>query len=156
MKLCILSDSHGAVRNMIAVVEREKPQLCFFLGDGERDLAAVQAQFPDLPFYAVRGNCDLRSALSTSLTCVVDGVKIFAVHGHLHQVKYESWPETLCAAARAAGADLALFGHTHQAFCVVRDGITLFNPGSVGRGAHPAYGMLTVRDGGFGTQLKTL
>ena len=141
---------------MIAAIERERPQLCFFLGDGERDLTAVQAQFPDLPFYAVRGNCDLRSALSTSLSCVVGGVKLFAAHGHLLQVKYEPSLETLTAAAREAGASAALFGHTHRPCCVQREGITLFNPGSIARGPRPAYGLLTITDGALSAELKTL
>ena len=50
---------------MIRAIEREKPAMFLFLGDGERDLAAVKERFPTLPFYAVRGNCDLRSSLSS-------------------------------------------------------------------------------------------
>ncbi len=156
MKLCILSDSHGAVRNMIAVVERAKPQLCFFLGDGERDLAAVQARFPALPFYAVRGNCDLRSRLSSSLVCSIGGVSVFAAHGHLYNVKYEPGLESLAAAAREAGARLALYGHTHLARLECRDGITFLNPGAVGRAAHPGYAVLSVEAGGFTAELKTV
>ena len=98
---------------MIRAIAREKPALCFFLGDGERDLAQVQARFPALPFYAVRGNCDWRSALSASIVCTVGGVCIFATHGHLYEVKHEPNLDSLLRAAEEAGASLALFGHTH-------------------------------------------
>ncbi|MGX8692187.1 MAG: metallophosphoesterase family protein [Clostridia bacterium] len=147
MKICVFSDSHGSAGPMISAIGREKPDLCFFLGDGERDLAAVQARFPALPFYAVRGNCDWRSSLSGSLVCTVGGVCIFAAHGHTLDVKYEPALDSLLAAAKEAGASLALFGHTHRALLEEREGITLLNPGSIGRGAHPSYAVLQITDG---------
>ena len=38
MKFIVFSDSHGVSDNMIRAVKLEKPDLCFYLGDGERDL----------------------------------------------------------------------------------------------------------------------
>ena len=156
MKLCVFSDSHGNAGNMIAAIERERPALCFFLGDGERDLDTVRERFPALPFYAVRGNCDGRSKLSASLVCAVGGVRIFACHGHRYDVKYESVPESLLSAAKEAGADAALFGHTHRAYLARRDGVTLLNPGSIGRGEKPCYGVLLPEGGVLRAELKTL
>ena len=155
MKICVFSDSHGCAEHMITAITREDPTLCFFLGDGERDLAAVQARFPALPFYAVRGNCDLRSRLSSSLVCSIGGVSIFAAHGHLYNVKYEPVPETLAEAACEAGARVALFGHTHLPYCG-EYGLLLLNPGSIGRSAHPSYGLLHIEDGKCTAELKTL
>ena len=86
MKFIVFSDSHGDVDHMIRAVRLENPALCFFLGDGEYDLTRLQRRFPSLPVNAVRGNCDLRSKLSASLTCTVDGVAFFAAHGHLFDV----------------------------------------------------------------------
>lgn len=147
IKICVFSDSHGSSGPMIAAIKREKPDLCFFLGDGERDLAAAQARFPKLPFYAVRGNCDWRSDQSESLVCTVGGVCIFAAHGHTYDVKYEPALDSLSDAAAKAGASVALYGHTHQPFCAEREGILFVNPGSVGRGSHPGYAVLTVENG---------
>lgn len=141
---------------MISAIEKERPDLCFFLGDGERDLAAVQARFPALPFYAVRGNCDWRSTLSASLVCTVGGVCIFAAHGHNFDVKYEPALDSLFAAAKEAGASLALFGHTHRAFLEEREGITLLNPGAIGRGARPSYATLSIEKGRAVPALKAL
>ena len=141
---------------MITAIEREKPALCFFLGDGERDLAAVQARFPALPFYAVRGNCDPRSTLSASLTATAGGVCVFATHGHLYEVKHEPDLDSLLRAAEEAGASLALFGHTHHAALEERGGITFLNPGSIGRTAHPAYAVLTLDGARFRAELKTV
>ena len=156
MKICVFSDSHGSAVPMISAIEREKPELCFFLGDGSRDLETAQARFPELPFYAVRGNCDWRSPLSGSLVCTVSGVRIYAVHGHLHDVKYEPGLESFAAAAREAGASLALFGHTHHACLESHEGITFLNPGTIGRAAHPNYAVLYVEEGRYRAELKML
>ena len=139
---------------MIRAIAREKPALCFFLGDGERDLAAVQSRYPQLPFYAVRGNCDPRSTLSASLTATLGGVCVFATHGHLYEVKHEPDLDSLLRAAEEAGASLALFGHTHHAALEERGGITVLNPGSIGRSARPCYALLSVDDGRIEADLK--
>ncbi len=156
IKICVFSDSHGSPEGMIAAIRREKPGLYFFLGDGERDLNRVRESFPDLPSYAVRGNCDLRSTLSASLACTVGGVGIFAAHGHLYNVKYEPGLESLSEAAREAGAELALFGHTHRACLESHQGITFLNPGTIGRAAHPSYAVLSVEGGRYTAELKKL
>ena len=156
IKICVFSDSHGSPAPMIAAIEREKPALCFFLGDGERDLKQVQDSYPALPFYAVRGNCDYRSALSGSLVCSVAGVRIFATHGHLYDVKYEADLETLTTAAKQAGASLALFGHTHTACLRQEGGITVLNPGVIAFTSRPSYAVLSVEDRQFSAEIKRL
>ena len=141
---------------MIRAIAREKPALCFFLGDGERDLVQVQSRYPALPFYAVRGNCDWRSSLSASIVCTVGGVCVFATHGHLYEVKHEPDLDSLLRAAEEAGASLALFGHTHHAALEERGGITFLNPGSIGRSVRPAYAVLTLDRARFRAELKTV
>ena len=141
---------------MIRAIAREKPALCFFLGDGERDLVQAQSRYPALPFYAVRGNCDWRSSLSASIVCTVGGVCVFATHGHLYEVKHEPDLDSLLRAAEEAGASLALFGHTHHAALEERGGITFLNPGSIGRSARPAYAVLTLDGARFRAELKTV
>ena len=156
MKLCVFSDSHGCATHMIMAIEREKPAMFLFLGDGERDLAAVKERFPTLPFYAVRGNCDLRSSLSNMLICAIGGTRFFLSHGHLFQVKYEPGLDTLLAAAREAGASVVLFGHTHHPYCEKQGGVLLLSPGTIGRVAHPSYALLTMEAGKIKAELKTL
>ena len=156
MKACVFSDSHGYAGNMVAAIELEKPDICFFLGDGERDIASITEKYPELPVYAVRGNCDFRSAAKKVLICVVDGVKIFMTHGHLSYVKHDYNLETLTSQAIEAGADVALFGHTHCQHLSDNQGVMLVNPGSIGRGYYPSYAVLNIENGRCSADLKAI
>lgn len=156
MKACVFSDSHGLVGHMITVIELEKPDICFFLGDGERDVIRLEEHFPDLPIYAVRGNCDFRTDLQRLIVCNVEGVIIFATHGHLSNVKYEDDLRTLTYQAKEAGADIALFGHTHCQHLSENDGITLLNPGPAGFGYYPGYAVLNIENGTFTAELRSI
>ena len=156
MIICVFSDSHGYAKNMIEAVRREKPVLCFFLGDGETDLVSLRNRFPDLPVNAVRGNCDLRSAQPLVLNCVVGGLRIFAVHGHQYEVKYDDALHELCYAALRADADVLLFGHTHLPYLDRHLGMEIMNPGTIGKVKSPSYGVLTIEDGKAQAEIKYL
>ena len=156
MKWIVFSDSHGVAENMIRAVEREKPDLCFFLGDGERDLDALQRRFPALPVNAVRGNCDLFSSLPTALVCTAGGLHIFMTHGHLYGVKHDPIYRELCEQALASNADVVLFGHTHEPFRDFTMGMALLNPGSIGPSTRPSYGLIRVDGGKFDTEVVFL
>ena len=156
MKICVFSDSHGYANNMIEAVRREKPALCFFLGDGESDLVTLRGRFPDLPVNAVRGNCDLRSAQPLVLKCAVGGLRVFAVHGHQYEVKYDDSLQELCHAALRADADILLFGHTHEPHLEKHLGMQIINPGSIGKVKRPSYALLTIENGSAETEIKYL
>ena len=146
MKFIVFSDSHGVAEHMIRAVEQEKPDLCFFLGDGERDLERLQKRFPALPVNAVRGNCDVFSTLPAVLVCAAGGLRFFATHGHLYGVKHDPICRDLCEAALETDADVVLFGHTHEPFRDRTMGMVLLNPGSIGPTTRPSYGL--IRSGG--------
>ena len=156
MKICVFSDSHGFAGNMVTAIDLEKPDQCFFLGDGDRDITYVKEKYPALPIHIVRGNCDLWSNEASVINCEIEGVKIFATHGHLAYVKYDFEFETLVSQAMEAKADIALFGHTHRQHLSDKYGITLLNPGSCGRGYYPGYAVMTINNGRFNAELKTI
>ncbi len=156
MKLIVFSDSHGVSKNMIRAAELEKPDFCFFLGDGEHDLDALRCRFPRLPIQAVRGNCDVFSSLPRTLVCAAGGLKIFATHGHLYSVKTDPVFRELCEEALAADADVVLFGHTHEPFCDHTMGMDLLNPGSIGPSTRPSYGLILTGEGRTGTAVRFL
>ena len=156
MKICVFSDSHGYAEYMIKVVRREAPALCFFLGDGETDLQRLRSRCTELSVYGVRGNCDLRSVQPLVLDVVVAGVRIYAVHGHQHEVKFDDSLSELCRAALHASADVVLFGHTHKPYLEHRSGMEILNPVSIGKVKEPSYGLLFIEDGMVRAELRYL
>ena len=149
--LLVFSDSHGSAGLMLRAIERESPSLVIHLGDGEDDLSAVRGQYPHLGIEQVRGNCDRRSDARSVLRLTVEGVRILAVHGHEHEVKYDPTLFRLKAAALADEARLVLFGHTHVPHIEEDMGLLIMNPGSVGSSpyitSHPTYGLVRFGSG---------
>ena len=157
MNILVFSDSHGHGDRIEEVVKRQitLPDAIFFLGDGLRDLA--WCDFGGSRLYAVRGNCDFYAPDGTcdEIFTELDGIKIFAAHGHKYSVKSGYLP--MAARAAALGADIMLFGHTHTPVSCVLDtgdnslGVSLtkklyvMNPGSIGQGK--SFGNITVRNG---------
>ena len=162
MKFLVFSDSHGSMRTMLRAVDLHKNTIdgVLFLGDGLYDLISLRTARPDLAVRGVRGNCDaptFSQAGYETLDCfTIDQIKIMMCHGHLYSVKYGT--QRLLHAARAHGADIALFGHTHHAlnqYMPPKDdsmtkGIYLCNPGAAKDGC---YGILEC--GPFGISFQT-
>ena len=145
MKILVLSDSHGEVDAMVGAVKKVRPQMIFFLGDGWRDAETVQKKFPDTPFFQVPGNCDFQLRGPMEQVVTVEGKKILLCHGHTYGVKQGL--QEAYDAAEEQELDAFLFGHTHKPL-VEMQGRTLFmNPGSIGMGWPPTYGLLTVEGG---------
>ena len=145
MKFLVLSDSHGNLSNMERAVERESPQWILHLGDCWRDGETLHSFYPGITFDQVPGNCDFRPGEPLEKLLLVTDKRILICHGHTYAVK-----QSLMAAGRAAeeqNLDLFLFGHTHRPL-VDKRGKTLFlNPGSIGEGGRPFYGVVTLEDG---------
>lgn len=147
-KLLIVSDSHGNPEALLRAVGAEWPvDMLFFLGDGQRDLEQVRLNYPELPVYSVKGNCDYAGTVPAETEVTVEQVRFFLTHGNRYGVK--NGTSLLAEAARRRGADVALFGHTHRAYTRYDNGVLLFNPGSVGEsrgGSGTDYGVMVVQD----------
>lgn len=143
-RLCVFSDSHGFPDHMLRAIRKEAPDAVFHLGDGEGDLHQVRREFPDLPVYSVRGNCDLFSAAPALVRTEIGGKKIFAAHGHTYKVKYDRDYQTLRYAALEADARIVLFGHTHIPYHERVWGMEIVNPGSIGYGSRPGYAVVVI------------
>ena len=90
----------------------------------------------------VPGNCDGWTSAETVKQITLGGKSILLSHGHLWGVK--SGYDRAIAQARAVGADILLFGHTHQALCCqLEDGLWMLNPGS----SRSTYGLITLEEG---------
>lgn len=155
MKLLVFSDSHGMAA-LYAAKRSEKPQRrgCRHFSrpeQGQNDFQMMRALFPNIAFYSVRGNCDLGCAdVPVREILDLDGAKIFCTHGHLYHVK--SGLYTVVCAAREAGANLLLFGHTHEALETYDDGLYILNPGSCS-GFRATCGLVDISPAGILTNI---
>ncbi|MBE6693972.1 MAG: phosphodiesterase [Ruminococcaceae bacterium] len=154
MKLMIASDIHGdkdSCLMMRAAFEAERADKLLLLGDllyhGPRnDLPSTYAPKEVIKILSaikehlicVRGNCDTEvdqtvlpfPMLSDTAFLHVDGIDIFAAHGH------HACPDALPPLPRGC---VFASGHTHIPLCTERDGILCLNPGSISlpRGGFP-------------------
>ena len=165
MKILVVSDSHGKHENLFRVFRKEKNYgAVLHLGDVEggeeeirRDLARVN---PLAAFKAVPGNCDITAKREPFFVYVYEktGLRIFMTHGHLYQVNRGT--DLLLSAARRENCTMAFYGHTHRPAAETKDGVFLYNPGSIalprGIERRPSYGILTI-DGESGeTDVRTV
>ena len=156
MKAAVFSDSHGQTLLMEEAIRRTRPDVIIHLGDHDRDAAELRRLFPEIPLYSVCGNCDLMPMSPPRETVQLGPVKAFLTHGHLYSVKFGS-VDSLVYAALEQGAQLALFGHTHEPYNKQIGGVHVLNPGTAGKGRRPTYALITVFDnGGIYTEIRDL
>lgn len=152
MRVGVFSDSHGDAQALDDLLEKmgHLDAVCF-LGDVARDADHLRDRLSAMPgqppLYAVRGNNDYYStcALPWEMIADLDGMHAYMTHGH-RMVSYMS----LVYKAQECGAKIAMFGHTHAAFCEVHQGILLLNPGSAGnycRGGRARASVLEIKNG---------
>ena len=145
MLLAVFSDSHGNTDRMIAVIRRFRPDCVAFLGDGIKDVETVRSAFPQIPFHIVRGNCDGAAPYPDREFFELDGVRIFAAHGHNHGVNLGL--DGFGTSAMCSGASLGLYGHTHRPLYREVGALRLLNPGTIGDAAHPSFALVEIADG---------
>lgn len=145
MLIAVFSDTHGNTAPMFRAVGECKPDMVLHLGDYCRDADALRMKFPGLDVRSVRGNCDYGRDEEEKLLVRAGGVNIFMTHGHIYRVKYTL--DMLRTAAQLTGAQLTVFGHTHQAEYRGEYGIELLNPGSAGMPPRMSYAQVEIRDG---------
>ena len=153
MRILVVSDVHGKLNLLREAIEAQPTARdVIFLGDGLRQVEDVIELYPDRTFYTVPGNCDWGAGGIPVRQETFGGKRFYFTHGHLHEVKHGLY--RLYLAAREAGADIALYGHTHVAYEDYVDGIYLFNPGSLGYDY--SYGYVDVVGNGIRTAVVKL
>ena len=139
MKILVFSDSHSNFSKIKDVINmhRSSCDCVIFLGDGVKDVLYVKEQYPQIPFFIVKGNCDLFCKdVEEEKLLYLENFKILITHGHLYGAK--SGYSRLAYRARELEADAVFFGHTHIPYDDVLEigekKVQLFNPGSIGYG----------------------
>lgn len=147
MLIAVVSDTHRMQRYIEAVRERIiDADVLIHLGDNVDDVEELSDGF-DGVVYAVVGNCDYSNEYPIERIVELEGVKILATHGHAYNVKCGL--HNLYYRAQEVGANIALFGHTHQELVIRENGITIMNPGSVSlpRGKGRYIGFIEIKVG---------
>lgn len=155
MRLVIASDIHGAAdacAKLMEEVERIRPDRLILLGDllyhGPRNGLpsdyAPRRVVELLNAYAsrivaVRGNCEAEvdqmvldfpcMATYNTLLDPATGATLFLTHGHVYGPGLHNSVDNM---PPLAPGDALIYGHTHIKVDETRDGIRVFNPGSVG------------------------
>ncbi|WP_318765848.1 metallophosphoesterase [Lactiplantibacillus carotarum] len=127
MQCLVVSDSHGDRDILVQLLNAYRGKVDAFFHCGDSELQHDDAVFNDM--HVVTGNMDFDPQLPDDVQVTVAGVPVYMTHGHLVGVNLSL--THLIANARAAGAQLAFFGHTHQLGVERHDGILVLNPGSI-------------------------
>lgn len=159
MKILVFSDSHNDVETMAAIVTAETPDMIFHLGDHVTDAMALSEMFPSIPIKNVLGNTDLRDEGSAEEIFEIEGRKILLTHGDRYDVTWEAVRiDVLLRRCADVGADILLFGHSHQPFVWYRANVWLLNPGRIGRKSsqkiYATYGLLFIEGGKVEYRIK--
>ena len=137
VRLGVVSDSHNSqfwLERFAAKCAKEKYDCVFHLGDLYGDARWLEKHI-DRPLIAVTGNCDYFTKRGAPMArASFGGRQIIAVHGHMQNVKYGY--DQLSYYAEDAGAEVALFGHTHEPVAGWVGRVLLFNPGALMDGCY--------------------
>lgn len=147
MKAAVFSDTHSCTALAVEAVRRSRPDLIIHLGDYAADAQTIHAEFPEIPIYSVRGNCDIASDAPDTDVVPIGPIKAFITHGHLYNVRYGDCTR-LVYAAMEEGAKIVAFGHTHEPLYEEFGGITVLNPGTAGAGRILTWACVEVANNG--------
>jgi len=129
MLIAVLSDSHRHAYELNQVLMHiQDTDMIIHLGDNVEDVDMLRNGYKG-NIINVRGNCDFSSFVPTERLEELEGKKLFLTHGHKYSVKSDLL--RLKYRAKEVGADIVLFGHTHEAIELYEEGIWFINPGSL-------------------------
>lgn len=151
-KILVVSDSHGNNTNLRKAVEVFGPrgaqlEMLIHLGDIQGSLEGIQ-RLVDCPVEAVSGNCDFIPGLPGTKLIQIGKEKALLTHGHRYGCKFGTG--TMRELAKANGAGMVLFGHTHMPLMENFSDMKIMNPGSISlprqEGHRPTYLVITIEE----------
>lgn len=152
MKILVLSDSHNGFSFGKFLSTVNGADIVVHLGDGDRDKADLAAVL-NVPFYALRGNCDFSGLREAYFAA--GKFNILALHGDSFFVKSDL--SYLRRYAEDRNADIVLYGHSHIPSIDWFDGKLFVNPGSLCRprdGYKPTYCVIDINGDKICPELK--
>lgn len=135
LRIGVISDTHGNFTFASKALSLwGKIDCLLHAGDGIKEAYAL-GRLASCPVYAVSGNTDNALSLVDETIELKDLrdeefkiEKILLTHGH--QFSPETREIKLAELAKRRGAQVVVYGHTHQPYNQSRLGVLVFNPGS--------------------------
>ena len=149
MRILIVSDTHRNDRNLREVLEKVAPvDMLIHCGDTEGSEYYIE-QIAGCPVHIVSGNNDFFTDMPREEEFMVGDYKVWLTHGHQYYVYMGN--DAIKEEARARGANIVMYGHTHRPLIdqakTVYD-VTTVNPGSISyprqEGRRPSYVIMEV------------
>lgn len=147
MKVCVVSDTHGKIDQVVAHIKANHYDQIWHLGDYVSDGQEIENK-TGIETIVVKGNCDPSSSVSEIQLLTYQGKRFFLVHGHQYGVKYNL--NNLFYTALENQVDLICYGHTHMPVSLCEQGVRIFNPGSASLprgGSVASIGCITINQG---------
>lgn len=151
-KILIVSDTHGKNDNLRKAIANMGDQLdlMIHLGDSLCSLETMK-ELASCPVEMVRGNCDsMMHGLPISKLIQVEQFKVLITHGHQYGGKWGV--NSMKEAARENGAQIVMFGHSHEPVVEPYGDVVVLNPGSLSQprqeGHRPTYIVMTIEEDG--------
>ena len=133
MKYLVVSDNHGDRNILVEIVNRYVGMVDHMFHCGDSELKVNDGLWEH--FTVVTGNCDYDPEYKKEQIVTIGNDVIYMTHGHLSNVRFGL--TMLSVQAQEAGANIALFGHIHQAVAEMDKHILFVNPGSISQPRGP-------------------
>lgn len=150
MKILIVSDTHRQNKNLLDILEKITDiDVLIHLGDIEGSETTI-AMAAGCRVEMIAGNNDFFSELPGEKMITLDKYQVMLTHGHRYYIGMGD--EMLKAEARAKGADIVMYGHTHRPKIERMEDLIVLNPGSLSYprqdGKKPSYIIMEISDAG--------
>ena len=152
MRILVISDTHRFTTNAERLINEYNPDYVLHLGDVCDDCEKLTKLFPDKIILSVIGNNDYECRYPDyprERFFPLDGKKIFMCHGHRYNVKGSL--VSLAMRGRELGADIVLFGHTHERLLQKDGDMLIMNPGTVF-----SYGLIDIENGKIDARIEKI
>jgi putative phosphoesterase len=144
MKLLVVADNHGSLKNIEKIMKKETFDVSIHCGDYEMSEKKITKMFD----YVVPGNNDIGSSLKKDLKIKLEGLKILITHGDKYAFGTKLSNKMI---QEKYGTDLniVLFGHIHVPSSELINRTNYVNPGSTDlprNGSTESYAVIEIED----------
>lgn len=156
MQIAVISDTHRHSYELNQVLSHiQETDMIIHLGDNTEDVDILKNGYKG-KIINVRGNCDFVSFVPSERLEEVEGMKVLLTHGHKYNVKNDFL--RLKYRAKEVGANIVLFGHTHEAIELYEEGIWFVNPGSLAlpKSRYKSYAILDLDNNNVKVSIREL